>query len=268
MTRRAILFFFSRDFWLRRLPSQEKKTSSRLSKSGFATSEREVSPADDKHPFARRCPALHSSCGISRRQKNRWVEELATRTARIRQLLIFTTHDRLENSLRLQELSSESDIAGPPTAAARLLSDAAKPVNLQLYLQSAPGQLAKRLTQCERFLASPIFPDGKNHAVLFYGKRHARRRTARRRNPETGEIGRLFEQRLALIDIATGKSRQVSPPTLCLEYDGRRTSPPCRHLRVGMRQQLVISELSILDAASGLDESSTTCAPDNFRRGR
>src|SRR5262249_34452239 len=74
--------------------------------------------------------------------------------------------------------------------------------------------------------------------------------------PETGEIkDAFFEQRLALIDITTGKLRQLSPAdTYVYEFDW---SPDNTHLVVTSAlgngdNNCHIADLSILDATTGL----------------
>src|SRR5207237_2181806 len=98
------------------------------------------------------------------------------------------------------------------------LSAAVNPGHSQLYLaqvdlKGTPLQSPKRLTDVKGTLASPKFsPDGKTIAVLF--TQNAPRATGPlvAEVPETGEIkDAFFEQRLAVIDIATGTLRQVSP---------------------------------------------------------
>src|SRR5215471_6472410 len=153
----------------------------------------------------------------------------------------------------------ESDIAwGPDSRQLAFLSDAEKPGQLQLYL--AGGQRAKRLTNVKGFLASPKFsPDGKTIAVLFTEN------AVRAAGPlvasvaETGEIkDAFFEQRLALVDIRTGKLRQVTPAdTYVYEFDW---APDSRRLVVTSAlgngdNNWYIAELSVLDAATGLMKS-------------
>jgi Tol biopolymer transport system component len=109
---------------------------------------------------------------------------------------------------------AESDITwSPDSRRVAFLSDAAKAGQAQLYVQSVPGQPAKRLTNVKGFLSTPKFShDGKTLAVLFTENATRIAGPLAAETPETGEIkDAFFEQRLALIDIATGKFRQVSP---------------------------------------------------------
>src|SRR5215510_3399227 len=151
----------------------------------------------------------------------------------------------------------ESDIAwGPDSRQLAFLSDAEKPGQLQLYLAGAGGQPAKRLTNVKGFLASPKFsPDGKSIALLLTERAVRAAGPLVASAPESGEIkDAFFEQRLALIDIATGKLRQVSPAdTYVYEFDW---APDSLHLVVTSAlgngdNNWYIAELSVLDATTG-----------------
>ena len=249
--------------------SQEKKTSRQAVEKRLHDVEKEkVSPAIEQ--------AIHSLAAASGftqavvspdGKKVAWVEELRDKNgAESGNSAIFTTTIDGKGPARKITATSgtpraESDIAwSPDSRSLAFLSDAAKPGQLQLYLQSAPGQPAKRLTNVKGFLASPKFsPDGKTIAVLFTENATRAAGPLVAETPETGEIkDAFFEQRLALIDIATGKLRQVSPAdTYIYEYDW---APDNLHLVVTSAlgngdNNWWIAELSILDAASGLMKS-------------
>jgi len=151
----------------------------------------------------------------------------------------------------------ESDIAwAPDSRRLAFLSDREKPGQPQLYLEGSGGQPAKRLTRVKGFLAAPTFsPDGKTIAVLFTENAVRAAGPLVASAPETGEIkDAFFEQRLALVDIATGKLRQVSPAdTYVYEYDW---APDSLHLAVTSAlgngdNNWYIAELSVLDATTG-----------------
>jgi dipeptidyl aminopeptidase/acylaminoacyl peptidase len=153
---------------------------------------------------------------------------------------------------------AESDIAwSPDSRRIAFLSDAAKAGQAQLYVQSVPGQPPKRLTNVKGFLSTPKFShDGKTLAVLFTENATRIAGPLAAETPETGEIkDAFFEQRLALIDIATGKFRQVSPAdTYIYEFDW---APDNLHIVVTSAlgngdNNWYIAELSVLDATSGL----------------
>jgi dipeptidyl aminopeptidase/acylaminoacyl peptidase len=86
----------------------------------------------------------------------------------------------------------------------------------------AVGGGAKRLTNVKGFLAEPKWsPDGKTIAVLFTENATRASGPLVAETPETGEIkDAFFEQRLGVVDVASGKLRQISPAdTYVYEYD-------------------------------------------------
>jgi dipeptidyl aminopeptidase/acylaminoacyl peptidase len=156
---------------------------------------------------------------------------------------------------------AESEIAwAPDNRRVAFLSDAEKPGQLQLYLEGAPGQPAKRLTNVRGFLAAPRFsPDGKTIALLFTENATRAAGPLVAETAETGVIkDAFFEQRLALVDVETGKLRQISPAdTYIYEYDW---APDNQHLVVTSAlgngdNNWWIAELSVMDATTGLMKS-------------
>jgi dipeptidyl aminopeptidase/acylaminoacyl peptidase len=102
------------------------------------------------------------------------------------------------------------------------LSDAVKPGQLQLYVAAAAGGPAKKLTNVKGLLAAPAWsPDGKTIAVLFTENATRAAGPLVAETPQTGEIkDSYFEQRLALIGLATGDFRQISPADMYIyEFD-------------------------------------------------
>jgi dipeptidyl aminopeptidase/acylaminoacyl peptidase len=84
------------------------------------------------------------------------------------------------------------------------------------------GAGAKRLTNVKGFLAAPRWsPDGKTIAVLFTENATRASGPLVAETHETGEIkDAFFEQRLAVVDVGSGKLRQISPAdTYVYEYD-------------------------------------------------
>jgi dipeptidyl aminopeptidase/acylaminoacyl peptidase len=158
------------------------------------------------------------------------------------------------------------------------LSDAAKTDQSQLYVISANGGVPKKLTQVKGFLDAPKFsPDNKTIAILFTENATRASGPLVAETPETGEIkDSFFEQRLALIDVASAPSaapnpsappnpsaapkkfRQISPAdTYIYEYSW---SPDGAHFAVTSAQgngdnNWYIAELNVLDATTGLMNS-------------
>ena len=127
----------------------------------------------------------------------------------------------------------EGNVAwSPDSKHVAFLSDAVKSGQRQLYVAqvsvgnrnavNATGAAAKRLTNVKGFLAAPSWsPDGKTIAVLFTENATRASGPLVAETPETGEIkDAFFEQRLAVVDVASGKLRQISPAdTYIYEYD-------------------------------------------------
>src|SRR6267378_7016234 len=110
----------------------------------------------------------------------------------------------------------------PDSQQIAFLSDAAKPGQLQLYVVSASGGPAKKLTTAKGLLATPRWsPEGKTIALLYTENATRAAGPLVAETPETGEIkDAFFEQRLALVDLATGDFRQISPADMYVyEYD-------------------------------------------------
>jgi dipeptidyl aminopeptidase/acylaminoacyl peptidase len=158
-------------------------------------------------------------------------------------------------------LHAESDVAWSPNGEKiAFLSDAAKNGQLQLYVTNASGGAPKVLTTAKGFLANPRWsPDGKTIAVLYTENATRASGPLVAETPETGEIkDAFFEQRLALVDIATRKLTQITPAdTYIYEYDW---SPDGRHFVVSSAlgngdNNWWIAELSTLDAATGVMKS-------------
>ncbi len=119
-------------------------------------------------------------------------------------------------------LHAEHGVAwSPDSKQFAFLSDAEKTGQLELYVQS-PGGPARKLTSLTGFLDSPRWsPDGKKIALLFTENAP---RAAGPLEPSTKESGvieeHIYEQRLTLIDPASGKSNQLSPAdTYVYEFD-------------------------------------------------
>jgi dipeptidyl aminopeptidase/acylaminoacyl peptidase len=123
----------------------------------------------------------------------------------------------------------EGDVAwSPDSKRIAFLSDAAKAGQRQLYVMDVAGKTngaggaARKMTGVKGFLATPKWaPDGKTIAVLFTENATRASGPLVAETPQTGEIkDAFFEQRLALVDVASGKLRQISPAdTYVYEYD-------------------------------------------------
>src|SRR5882724_1455470 len=151
---------------------------------------------------------------------------------------------------------TESGIAWSPDGKQLVfLSDAAKAGQSQLYITNLAG-VAKKLTNVKGFLDAPRWsPDGKTVAFLFIENAPRASGPLVAETAETGEIkDSFYEQRLAVVDVATGKLRQVTPADMYIyEYDW---APDSQHLvataaRGNGDNNWYIAELFTIDAASG-----------------
>jgi dipeptidyl aminopeptidase/acylaminoacyl peptidase len=148
----------------------------------------------------------------------------------------------------------------PDSKKIAFLSDAASSGQRQLYVASAAGGPARKLTAVKGFLASPSWsPDGRTIAVLFIENAPRAAGPLVAASHETGVIkDAFFEQRLALIDVTNGKLRQLSPADMYIyEYgwspDGKRfavTAAPGNG-----DNNWWIAQLYTLDASSGAMKS-------------
>jgi len=172
----------------------------------------------------------------------------------------------------------------PDSKRVAFLSDAVKAGQRQLYVANVSGGggsanraansadaknaadttgttgAAKRLTNVKGFLATPSWsPDGKTIAVLFTENATRASGPLVAETPQTGEIkDAFFEQRLAVVDVASGKLRQISPAdTYVYEYDWAPDG-----LRFAVTAALGngdnnwwIAELYTLEGATGLMKS-------------
>ena len=119
--------------------------------------------------------------------------------------------------------ASEDSLAwSPDSKRLAFLSDAAKPGQAQLYIVNTAGGPARRVTHVKGLLATPGWsPDGKSLAVLFTENAARVAGPLAAENARTGVIqDSVTEQRLAVVDAASGKMAQISPPNMYVyEYD-------------------------------------------------
>jgi len=203
-------------------------------------------------------------------KKVAWVEDLITkRGVSTGDTVIYIADLERKNPPKrisaavVDTIHAEGSVAwSPDSKKLAFLSDATKAGQLQLYVMdvAGPAGSARKLTQVKGFLSTPGWsPDGKTIALLFTENATRASGPLVAETPETGEIkDSFFEQRLALVDIATGKLDQISPAdTYIYEYNW---SPD--GLRFAVTAALgngdnnwYIAELYTLDAATGLMKS-------------
>jgi dipeptidyl aminopeptidase/acylaminoacyl peptidase len=131
----------------------------------------------------------------------------------------------------------ESSIAWSPDGKQLVfLSDREKKQQLQLYVSSADGSAARQLTHLKGLLAEPRWsPDGTRVSILFTENLPHVAGPLDPVPPDSGVLGSLiYEQRLTVIDVATGAARQLSPKDMYVyEYawspDGRTFAATAAH---------------------------------------
>jgi dipeptidyl aminopeptidase/acylaminoacyl peptidase len=129
---------------------------------------------------------------------------------------------RIDRTIRFPNDAEGSVAWSPDSARIAFLSDAEKHGQLQLYVATWQGGPAKKLTNVKGLLATPRWsPDSKTIAVLFTENATRAAGPLVAGTPETGEIkDAFFEQRLALVDLASGEFHQISPAGMYVyEYD-------------------------------------------------
>lgn len=122
-----------------------------------------------------------------------------------------------------EEFFSEQSLAwSPDSKHLAFLSEAAEKGQLQLYVVSAAGGPARKMTDVKGLLATPKWsPDGKSIAVLYTENATRDAGPLVAETPETGVIkDAFFEQRLAVVDATGGPLRSITPEdTYIYEYD-------------------------------------------------
>ena len=118
---------------------------------------------------------------------------------------------------------AEDSVAwSPDSKQIAFFSDAAKSGQAELYVASATGGAARKLTSVKGFLSTPGWsPDGKTIAILFTENAERAAGPLVAEKAQTGVIKEaVTEQRLTLVNVASGKTSQISPADMYVyEYD-------------------------------------------------
>ena len=123
----------------------------------------------------------------------------------------------------VDEASDEHMIAwSPDSRQLAFLSNAQAADQLQLYVAKVAGGEARKLTDLKGSLDAPAWsPDGRMLALLFTENGPRKPGPLEPMPLPSGVIGgKIYEQRLTTVDVATGRVRQVSPADMYVyEYD-------------------------------------------------
>ena len=108
----------------------------------------------------------------------------------------------------------EEDVSWSPDGKQlAFLSDVAGDSQSELYVADLDGGAPRKLTSLKGFLADPGWsPDGKTLAILFTENAPRAAGPLMPMTPETGVVdNKIFEQRLTVVEVASGSVRQLSP---------------------------------------------------------
>jgi len=129
---------------------------------------------------------------------------------------------RISASTDIQAATEDTISWSPDSKHLAFLSDVAGDGQSNFYIVNVDGGGARKLTSLKGFLADPAWsPDEKTLAFLFTENALRVAGPLMPMVPETGVIDqKIYEQRLTLVDLASGKVRQLSPPDMYVyQYD-------------------------------------------------
>lgn len=198
-----------------------------------------------------------------------WVEELKLRNGQpsgnsaiyIKSLKGGAAQPRRVTAGAGQSTFVESDTAwSPDSKYIAFFSDAKSPGQAQLFVAPASGGVPRQLTHIKGYLAQPKWsPDGKSIAVLFTENAPRAGGPLQPMTPPSGVIeSKIYEQRLATVEVATAGLRQLSPADMYVyEYnwsaDGKRFA--CTAAHGDGDNNWWVAELYTVDAGTGATKS-------------
>ncbi len=152
-----------------------------------------------------------------------WIEEIIENRKDTGNSAIFIASGGAPVELSAKPASSDRSVVwSPDSARIAFLSDREKKGQMQLYVAPASGGRARKLTSLKGYLTDPHWsPDGTRIALLFAENAPSGGGPLEAEPIETGVIGgEIHNQRLTVVNAASGAATQVSPADLNIyEYD-------------------------------------------------
>jgi dipeptidyl aminopeptidase/acylaminoacyl peptidase len=150
-----------------------------------------------------------------------WVESLATggggSAIYVQDLMSSSSQPRRLSAGSDGNTPQEGEVSwSPDSKQLAFLSDVAGDKQSELYVADFNDGAARKLTSLKGFLADPAWsPDGKTLAILFTENAPRAAGPLMPMTPETGVVdNKIFEQRLTVVEVASGTVRQLSPPDM------------------------------------------------------
>ena len=193
-----------------------------------------------------------------------WVENLGDKDGKpsVRSRILVAETGGAAASRRITAVAgtaerNEGSVAwSPDSRRLAFVSDAVKEGQTQLYVADLAGGRVRKLTDVKGLVASPGWsPDGRTLAILFTRNSARAAGPLVAGTPQTGVIEEtVTEQRLAIVDAATGTLRELSPAEVYIyEYDwspdGRRFIATAAH--GSGDDNWYVAELATIDAVTG-----------------
>jgi len=118
-------------------------------------------------------------------------------------------------------ISDESVVWSPDGKRLAFLSDSESVGQFELYVADVDTGMANKLTSFTGFLSDPRWSSDGKLAVLFTENAARASGPLMAMTPETGVVeSKIYEQRVTVVDVASGSVRQLSPPDMYVyEYD-------------------------------------------------
>ncbi len=161
--------------------------------------------------------SLHEACITPDGHRSAWVEDV---TGGTEIYVLNEAHGDMHRISAATDDRAHTERGLAWAADSRMLaflSDAVTPGQLQVFVVDVSKlDVPRRVTSVKGQLAHALWsPDGKQIAVLFVAGSTQETGALAAYKPDAGVVGDVIEeQRIAIVDVATGAIREVSPPNL------------------------------------------------------